>query len=61
MRRIKNSQILNIMLAIIMIILIVNWVLKSSQTDCFNWFDYTMNFGTLFGSMAINFLAAYGD
>jgi hypothetical protein len=49
---------LNIMLAIIILLILINGVFRSAQTDCFSWFDYSTNFGVLFASIGINILAA---
>ena len=49
---------LNIILVIIILLVLLNWVFKSTQTDCFNWLDYLTNFGVLFASVGINILAA---
>ena len=54
----KRSQILNIMAAIAVLLLLINWVFKSTETGCFNWFDYASGFMTLFINMSINIFAA---
>ncbi len=57
----KNSQILNIIAAMIGISLMLYWITRTSGTDCFTWFDYTASFSSLFINLGINIFAAVGN
>jgi len=57
----KNSQILNIIAAMIGISLMLYWITRTSGADCFTWFDYTTSFSLLFINMGINIFAAVGN
>ncbi len=41
-------------------ILILFIIGRVKNTECFNWFDYFVMFGTLFGNIGINILASIG-
>jgi len=56
----RGSQKLNIILAMIMLLLLINWVFRSGEMDCFNWTDYTTSFGALFANVGINIFVAVG-
>ncbi len=53
----KNSQKLNLILAIIMLLILINWISISTKSKCFNWLDYTISFGALFANIGANILA----
>ena len=54
----KISQKLNVIIAMIMLLILINWVSISAESKCFNWFDYTTNFGALFANIGVNIFAA---
>lgn len=56
----KLSDILTIISAIITFILIIIISGRVINTVCFNWLDYLVMFGTLFGNIGINIIAALG-
>lgn len=56
----KLSDMLNIISSIIIFILILFIMGRVKNTECFNWFDYYIMFGTLFGNLGINILASVG-
>jgi len=56
----KLSDTLNLISSIITFILILFIIGKIKDTGCFNWSDYFVMFGTLFGNMGINMLSALG-
>ncbi|MBS3080544.1 hypothetical protein J4221_03670 [Candidatus Pacearchaeota archaeon] len=57
----KRSHLLNLISVIAALLLIINWISRAVGTLCFNWFDYSTSFGTLFFNMAINIFAVLED
>ena len=55
----KISDVLTIFSSIITLVLILFLIGRVMDTPCFNWFDYGAMFGTLFGNIGINILAAF--
>jgi len=58
--KMKLSDILTIMSAIITLILVLFILGRVIGTGCFNWLDYLIMFGTLFGNLGINILSTMG-
>jgi len=56
----KLSDILTIISSIMTFILIIIILGRVINTICFNWFDYLIMFGTLFGNIGINIISALG-
>ena len=56
----KLSDTLTIISSIITFILIIVLLGRVINTECFNWLDYSVMFGTLFGNIGINILTALG-
>ena len=56
----KLSDISTIIALILTFFLIIFILGRVIDTICFNWIDYSVMFGTLFGNLTINILAALG-
>jgi len=56
----KISDTLTIISSIMTFILIIILLGRIINTICFNWLDYLIMFGTLFGNIGINIISALG-
>jgi len=57
---IKISEKLNIVSSTLTLILVIFIISKNLNTQCFNWIDYSVGFGTLFINIMISILSASG-
>ncbi len=58
--KMKLSDILTIIASIIIFGLTLFISGRLINTSCFNWLDYMIMFGSLFGNLGINILSALG-
>jgi len=56
----KLSDALNLVSAILTLLFIILLLFRNIKSGCFNWFDYSFAFTTLFFNLGINILAAVG-
>ena len=56
--KMKLSNILTIISATITLFLVLFLLGRIIGTECFNWLDYSIMFGTLFENLGINILTA---
>jgi len=57
---VRLSVKLNLIVVITTLGLIIFWIGRVYGTECFNWIDYSVSFGTLFVNSTINIMGALG-